>query len=276
MDIVLQKRLANLSIRDLYEACWTDGNSGGFYGKWLTNFDGKENVNVQNWERRDPQGSKDHCKSFINDWDKEVYQQRRSVTSTYNRDPHTMGYSLGKPVVKVQQVQYYREVASLSELVQDYDRMKENSETFQEIPADRSIFAMIMTMDGEPFSDRFRIHIRGVATRTESNDLTLDFGVFCEFTSNSKTYFGGGAGMFAGQIYDIAVKETKRSLEELFEHIKIACGAQEVDRLQISTLTTYNDLDEEGSEEDDSACRPWFCCVKSIASETDYDATSLH
>ena len=187
MNIIMRKRLNGVSIQEFYEICWSEKES--FYRLWLVD-DGKIDVQVGEWEFS-------HDEDFIGDWDNETYPQRRVVRYCYKRDPKTLGYSLGKPQVFVTQTQYCRTQGN-----------------------DRSVLAITMEMDGEPFADSFKVLIRGVSTRVGENDMSIDFGVFVYFTKQI---------IVANNIRRITISATAESMLDLFNRMKKACGSEEVE-----------------------------------------------
>lgn len=194
MHVIMRKRLNGVSIRELYECCWSEGNgtdNDEFYGPWCVE-DGKLDVNVGDWEFAN------NGNMFVGDWDKEEYSQKRVVTYRYLRDPNTMGYKMGKPEVLVTQIHYYQNQGD-----------------------DRSVLSMTVEMDGEVFSDSFKIQIRGVATRVGNNDIAIDFGVFVVFQKQV---------LIAGKIREISIDETAKTMLDLFGRMKNACGAEEAQR----------------------------------------------
>jgi hypothetical protein len=187
MQILLQKTLHGITMSDFYTTCWSEGE---FYKEWLER-DGKHDIVVGDWEI-------DNVDGFVGTWDQETYSQRRVVTYMYDREPGTLGYSLGKPVVLCTQTQYF-------------DRRHDN---------DRSVIALTVAMDGEVCADAFIVHIRGVATRLAGTEdgLQLDFGAFCQFTKQV---------LLASQIRNITKDATTEMLLVLVDQVKAACNATE-------------------------------------------------
>jgi len=253
---------------------------GAFYASWLRR-DDKQAIEVGEWEERvaessaDGNGEKspdrlldadpdrrldadrdDHDVddynddgrsrggSWVGDWDGERYTHRRVVRYRYRRDPNTLGYGLGDPVVDVTQTQYYR-----AEKKKTARRRSDEDGDDGGLPADdgddgeqdRSVLSITMEMVGEPFADSFRVQIRGVATRCrrsysneeeedeaataaastaeskrKSSVVQLEFGVFVYFTRQV---------LLKGQIRQVTVEATRHSISSLFDHMLVYSGA---------------------------------------------------
>mmetsp|Transcript_46871 Transcript_46871/g.69700 ORF Transcript_46871/g.69700 Transcript_46871/m.69700 type:complete len:383 (-) Transcript_46871:37-1185(-) len=236
MTIVLTKHIKGITINSLYDACWSGST---FYHDWLTE-DEKDDIEVGPWQ----------VGSFQNDFDKEVYSQKRVVTYSYTRDPHTLGYNLGKPVVHVTQTHFYR--------CNDGDDGGKQGTT-------RSILAIQMKMEGEVGSDSFVVHIRGVATNASSTTngaptnslpssepaaLLLDFGVGIVFTKPS---------LLKNQIRSIVQGATRQSMGDLFHAIVEACGEGATEIERDDALVQDDIADKRRMATDDKHCACWCC-----------------
>lgn len=147
MDVVIQKTLKGVSVREWYENCWSEGqgtDKPAFYGPWLE-ATGKLNINVEDWDFSQ-EGS-----PFVGDWDKEEYSQKRKVTFAVE------GSYPGAGQAHVTHTQYCR-----------YNE-------------DRCVLSMTSQMKNIPFADSFQVQIRWVATRCGSKDLLLQVGLYVLF-----------------------------------------------------------------------------------------------
>jgi hypothetical protein len=189
MEVIITKRLTNVSVQDFYEIFWSEGNGTDkkpFYGPWLAD-SGKMDVNIGDWDvAEDEQG-------IVNEWDKKVYQQKREVTFRFER---TNQLGSGPSIVDVKHTQYLRVDGN-----------------------DRCVVSTTMKMGGIPFSDCFDVQVRWVATRVGKRDLSIKVGLFVFFVKQI---------LVAGQIRSGTTKATTASQLDLFINMKKACGSEEV------------------------------------------------
>jgi VAD1 Analog of StAR-related lipid transfer domain len=201
MELLLSRKLRKVPIREWYEACWSEGSRTDrppFYGPWLVST-GKKDVVVGEWEFGHESGgtddlehdlSQDQPSPFVNVWDQQEYQQRRTVT--FRSDTNS---------AHVTHTQYCR-----------VDR--------GEGPADdRCVVAFAVTMKGIPFADAFSVHIRWVATPTRAGNLMVQVGLFVEFAKQV---------LVAGKIRSNTTKQTTVAQLDLFRAMSEVLGCQEV------------------------------------------------
>jgi len=194
MNVVLTKTLRGVSVREWYEACWSEGNrtdKSPFYGPWLVET-GKKEVNVEDWTFGE----------FVGDWDKETYQQKRTVTFELER-------SSWGTTTQVTHTQYCR--------VEKRDS--------------RCVLAMTIRMQGIPFADAFYVVLRWVGTRAPStvggagddsskgSDLELQLGLFVVFVKQV---------IVAGKIRSGTTQNTTAMQLDLFHSMKAACTSSAV------------------------------------------------
>ena len=180
--IVVTERLKGVTLDQIYDACWSDKTD--FYERWATLHDHKDNVVVHPWERG----------IFPHAFDQHNFSQKRTVTYFYTRDPHTLGYNLGDPVVYVTQTHYYQ-----------------TSDNHQ-----RSILAMTVEMKGEVYADHFCVHIRGVATQSSDRvSILLDFGVAVEYLTPTPFFM-------KRQVTSLAQTATHETIRNLYQHMRQA------------------------------------------------------
>lgn len=215
MDIVMTKRLTELSVQDFYELFWSEGqktDKAAFYGPWLVD-SGKMDVAVEDWTFASPNGqqeSDEHASGdqasdeqpsdeqasddqyFTGDWDKETYDQKRTVQFEFTR---TTALYTGPPVASVQHTQYVRRQGN-----------------------DRCIVATTMKMGGIPFADTFFVQVRWVATRVGNRDLSIKVGLFVHFVKQV---------IVAGKIRVGTTEETTKTQLDLFQKMKKVCGSSE-------------------------------------------------
>lgn len=73
MNVIINKRLLNVSIPDYYAIAWSEGgrtDKTPLYGPWLKE-SGKQDIDVGTWEFADDENE------FVGDWDGEKYPQKR-------------------------------------------------------------------------------------------------------------------------------------------------------------------------------------------------------
>lgn len=205
MTIVLSKSLRGVSIKEVYEKAWSEGNRTSekpFYGPWL---DTEEcfDINVEDWEFAEP-GSD----GFIGPWCNERYTQRRLTTFKFKRTSHLY---IGPPVAHVKQMHYCRVEGN-----------------------DRCIVAISATIDGVPYSDTFVVEMRWVARRHGDNDLDVKVGLEVDFKKNT---------MLKSQIKAGTLAETTNVHVRMFDAIRRLCGAQlDVDEVSFVESSQVEDI----------------------------------
>jgi uncharacterized coiled-coil protein SlyX len=214
------------TLSTFYNICW---GTSEFYQAFLEAQDDKQDIHISEWE---------FGKKFHGDLDKkEIFSQKRVARYQYGRDPDTMGYSLGKPVVDCTQKQFLRREGK-----------------------DRVVLVFTLEMNGEVMSDCFVVHIRAVATRmkvdpssSNGNDLMstaigVDFGVFCEFTKQT---------LLAKTIRKITRDATRESLMTLVLQAKEACGALEEHDEESGLPYLCSGVTQSAEAEESTTCRPF-------------------
>jgi len=144
MEVVVDKKLRQVSISQFHDLCWSDKDSTSLYGNWLTD-KGSIDVAVTDWEYA----------NFVNPWCGEEYTHKRSVTFQYRRTTHLY---IGPPIASVEQTQYCR--------VEDEDKC---------------VLAMTVKMQGIPYADVFNVECRFVASRIGNSDIKVQAGLFVNF-----------------------------------------------------------------------------------------------
>lgn len=201
MTNVLSKTLRGVSITEIYEKAWSEGNGTSekpFYGPWLEEeecFD----ITVEDWEFATP-GSQ----GFVGPWCKEQYTQRRLATFKFKRTSHLY---MGPPVAAVKQMHYCR--------------LEGN---------DKCIVAISATFEGIPYSDAFAVEMRWVARRLGSNDLDIQVGLEVDFKKSS---------MLKSQIKAGTIAETKNVHLRMFDAMKRVCSSKlDSDDVSVSDSVT--------------------------------------
>lgn len=188
MEVVLSKKIKNVSIQRFYELIWSEGegevDSKPFYGPTLEDM-GSHKVNVGKWEFAENEA--DH---FTNQWCGEKFGQRRVITFEFTRKTHLY---VGPPTAAVKQTHHCV--------------VKGN---------DICILAMSVEMEGIPYADCFAVEVRWVARRTGSRDIHVDVGVFVDFKKST---------LFASKIRQGTIAETTPVHHTLFERAKAICLA---------------------------------------------------
>lgn len=185
MEVVLKKKIKNVSVKKYYENCWSEGNrtdADPFYGPFLIEKKSHD-VKVEDWEFDEGEG-------FENKWSGEKFPQKRVVKFKFTRSTHLY---IGPPIAGVTQTQF----CSV-----DGD--------------DTCIVEMTVEMDGIPYADVFAVEVRWVARRVGNKDLLIEVGVLVDFKKSS---------MFASKIRSGTIEETKPVHVALFDAVKSACAA---------------------------------------------------
>jgi len=179
MNVIINKRLKDVSIPDYYAIAWSEGDKtdkAPLYGPWLKE-SGKQKIDVGEWEYADGETS------FVGAWDGEEYTQRRVcrclaswevtttchvhspipllqiVTFVFNKQ---IPFQMGPTLAKVKHTQYCRVEGK-----------------------DKCVLAMTIEMQGVPYSDCFHVEIRWVATRSGKTDITIQVGLFVDFVKST-------------------------------------------------------------------------------------------
>jgi len=155
MEVVLKKKMKNVSVKRFYEICLSEGNgtdAAPFYAPFLVEKKSHD-VKVGDWEFAEGDTG------FENKWSGERFPQRRVVTFKFTRTTHLY---VGPPVAGVTQTQY----CSV-----DGD--------------DKCILEMTVEMDGIPYADVFAVEVRWVARRVGNRDLLVEVGVLVDFKKSS-------------------------------------------------------------------------------------------
>ena len=185
MDVVLSKKIKNVSIQRFYELIWSEGDGSDakpFYGPWLEKM-GSHKVNIGRWEMAENESDQ-----FVNQWCGEKYGQRRHIHFEFTRTTHLY---IGPPVAAVKQTHHCS--------------VKGN---------DKCILAMTVEMEGIPYADCFTVEVRWVARRIGARDIHVEVGVFVNFKKST---------MFAKKIKAGTLDETKPVHHKLFETAKAIC-----------------------------------------------------
>jgi hypothetical protein len=186
MDVVLSKKIKNVSIQRFYELIWSEGQGGvdekPFYGPCLVDM-GSHKVSVGEWEF-----AKDEADHFTNQWCGEKYSQRRVVTFEFTRKTHLY---VGPPIAGVKQTHHCL--------------VKGN---------DVCILAITAEMNGIPYADCFAVEVRWFARRSGSRDIHVDIGVVVDFKKST---------MFASKIRAGTITETTPVHHAVFERAKAVC-----------------------------------------------------
>eukprot|EP00980_Cylindrotheca_fusiformis_P023807 scaffold11032_cov122-Cylindrotheca_fusiformis.AAC.8 len=185
MEVVLSRLIRNVPISTVYEKVWSEGNRTSedpFYGPWLEK-EGCFDRTVEDWVFADDSGN------FVNQWDKESYSQRRSVTFKFRRTTHLY---MGSPIAVVKQDQFCRVEGG-----------------------DKCVVAIRVTFDGIPYADTFAVEVRWVATRKGKKDVKIQVGLFVDMLKTS---------MLTSKIKAGVVTETKSIHNRLFEAVRVACS----------------------------------------------------
>jgi hypothetical protein len=200
MDVVLSKKIKNVSIQRFYELIWSEGDgsdSKPFYGPWLEHM-GSHKVNVGKWEMAEKESDR-----FVNQWCGEKYGQRRFIHFEFTRTTHLY---IGPPIAGVKQTHHCSVEGN-----------------------NKCILAMTVEMEGIPYADCFAVEVRWVARRIGARDIHVEVGVFVDFKKST---------MFAKKIKAGTLDETKPVHHKLFESAKALClkeggeaatGAEEVE-----------------------------------------------
>ena len=199
MEIVVSKKIKNVSIQRFYEIVWSEGEASAegakpFFGPWLEEM-GSRKVKMGNWEFADNES--DH---FVNKWCGEKYAQKRSVSYEFTRTTHLY---VGPPIAGVRQTHHC--------IVNGNDKC---------------VVAMTVEMEGIPYADCFAVEVRWVARRVGAQDIQVDVGVLVDFKKST---------MFSKQIRSGTITETKPIHLNLFEKARAACHAaagQDVSELE--------------------------------------------
>lgn len=186
MEVVLSKKLKNVSIQRFYELIWSEGNGDTdakpFYGPWLE-YMGSHKVKVGEWEV-----AKSESDQFISQWCGEKYSQRRQVSFEFTRTTHLY---IGPPIAGVKQTHHCSVDGN-----------------------DKCVLAMTVEMEGIPYADCFAVEVRWVARRVGSCDIHVEVGVFVDFKKST---------MFAKKIRAGTLEETKPVHHKLFDSAKALC-----------------------------------------------------
>jgi hypothetical protein len=126
--------------------------------------------------------------AFVNEWDQQEYQQRRTVTFQNDNNSAFVTHT-------------------------QFCRIEANQDQ-----SDRCIVALSVKMKGIPFADAFSVNIRWVATRTASDGLLLQVGLFVDFSKQV---------LVAGKIRSNTTTQTTKAQLDLFRAMSAACGCQE-------------------------------------------------
>ena len=187
MDIVLSKKIKNVSIQRFYELVWSEGNGTDakpFYGPWLE-YMGSHKVKVDDWEVAE--GDSD---LFVG-WCDEKYNRRRHVHFEFTRKTHLY---IGPPIAGVNQTHYCSIDGN-----------------------DKCVLAMTVEMEGIPYADCFAVQVRWVARRVGECDIHVEVGVIVDFKKST---------MFAKKIKAGTLDETKPVHHKLFDAAKALCVAE--------------------------------------------------
>jgi hypothetical protein len=186
MNIIIDKRLKNVSISQYYETVWSEQSEGDgvpLFRSFLEESD-KQDIDVGEWEVADNNAG------FIGDWDGEEYQKRRTVTFIFDKKIPMQS----KPV--------------LAQVKQTHCCRIEGK--------NKCVVAMTIDMNGVPFSECFVVEVRWVATRSGKNDLNVQVGLFVNFIKST---------ILAGKIRSGTTEQTTQQQMVLFGKVQQACGA---------------------------------------------------
>ncbi len=188
MTIVLSRTLRGVSILEVYEKAWSEGNRTSeepFYGPWLQDEECFE-INVENWEF-----AEGNSQGFVGPWCGEHYTQRRLTTFKFKRTSHLY---IGPPVAFVKQMHYCRVEGN-----------------------DKCVVAISATFEGIPYSDAFSVEMRWVARRHGTNDLDIEVGLEVDFKKST---------MLRSTIKAGTIDETTNVHVRMFDAIKKVCGSK--------------------------------------------------
>lgn len=188
MEVVLSKKIKNVSIQRFYELIWSEGNGTDtkpFYGPWLEKM-GSHEVTVGEWEHVENESD-----GFVNQWCGEKYARRRKVGFKFTRTTHLY---IGPPIAGVNQTHHCSVDGN-----------------------DKCVLAMTVEMDGIPYADCFAVEVRWVARRVGANDIHVEVGVFVDFKKST---------MFAKKIRAGTLEETRPVHHKLFDSAKALCMAE--------------------------------------------------
>lgn len=211
MEIVLSKQLRGVSIKQVYEKAWSEGNRTSekpFYAPWL---DQEEcfDITVEDWEFAEPESE-----GFLGPWCKERYTQKRLTTFKFKRTTHLY---IGPPVAFVKQMHYCRVEGN-----------------------DKCVVAISATFEGIPYSDAFAVEMRWVARRHHDH-LDIKVGLEVDFKKST---------MLKSQIRSGTITETKNVHMRMFDAIKKVCKTLG-DSSEIDMADTLSDNEEEEEVEDE-------------------------
>mmetsp|Transcript_3490 Transcript_3490/g.6409 ORF Transcript_3490/g.6409 Transcript_3490/m.6409 type:complete len:1355 (+) Transcript_3490:139-4203(+) len=184
MEIVLSKKIKNVSILRFYDLVWSEGNGTDakpFYGPWLE-YMGSHKVKVDDWEVAEKDSD-----LFVG-WCGEKYSRRRHISFEFTRTTHLY---IGPPVAGVNQTHYCSIDGN-----------------------DKCVLAMTVEMEGIPYADCFAVQVRWVARRIGECDIHVEVGVFVDFKKST---------MFAKKIKAGTLDETKPVHHKLFNAAKARC-----------------------------------------------------
>ena len=199
MDTVFTKTLKNISVRDWYETCWSEGvntDKPPMYGKWLKEYPNNFDFDIPDWT----------FAPVVNDYDQEEYDQKRCICFKFERT--NTPFMPGPAKTFNTHEQYCRLIPN----------EEDSSEGDKEKSYDRCIVANKITTKGVPFGDTFHVHIRWVATRLGKRDLRIQVGLFVLFVKPI---------LMASKVRDIAGKLTTNSQLDFFKQMKTVFGAVE-------------------------------------------------
>lgn len=203
METVFTKTLKNISVRDWYETCWSEGvntDKPPFYGKWLKENPNNFDFDIPDWT----------CAPVVNEYDQEEYDQKRCIAFKFERK--NTPFMPGPAKTFNTHEQYCRLMPN------EKDSSSEGDD--QEKCYDRCVVANKITTKGVPFGDTFHVQIRWVATRLGKKDLRIQVGLFVVFEKSI---------LMASKVRDIAGKLTTNSQLHFFKQMKTVFGASEAD-----------------------------------------------
>jgi len=143
-------------LESFFDHCWS--NEKCLYIEWLAK-KGSLDIKVDEWQYANEKENEAEIKGFTNPWCGETYTQKRIVSFRFQRTSHLY---IGPPFASVNQTHYYRIE-----------------------PNDKCVLAMIVKMDGIPYSDAFCIETRWVARRVGNSDLSVQAGIFVDFKKST-------------------------------------------------------------------------------------------
>ena len=180
MNVIINKRLKDVSIPDYYAIAWSEGNgtnTAPLYGPWLKE-SGKENIDVGKWEFADKETV------FLGEWDGEKYTQRRVRCSHVECWSRYCGATLIDPSPTVQVVRFVFNKQIPFQISPTLAKVKHTQYCRVE-GKDKCVVAMTIDMQGVPYSDCFHVEIRWVATRLGKNDISIQVGLFVNFIKST-------------------------------------------------------------------------------------------